>query len=213
MGWICLGKITNILHCRTVSSGDLCIVQIGCHRQQISRKMTEFSHIPMHKRSSNTSMSAKSNRSYIAAHVGLALLYSRQSTRDVWRHDVPNYRMKSVFDDWDVGLCNSNSKVQTSIAHLFVNKNIKCGYTFSWLEQKEHFGTNLLCLCWHRLFRSFNSDISMFEQRGVIRKHICLWYLRKRIDHWCSVGKENSQPSGSPIQSSGKRGWIGGPES
>ena len=33
------------------------------------------------------------------------------------------------------------SKVQTPIILLFVNKNIKCGWAFSWLEHEEHFGT------------------------------------------------------------------------
>ena len=55
-------------------------------------------------------------------HVGQALLYSRQPTRNVWRHDVPNYWITSVFYVCDVGLCNSDSNFQTSIAPLFDRK-------------------------------------------------------------------------------------------
>ena len=71
------------------------------------------------------------NWSHIAAHVIQALLYSRQLTRDVWRHNVPNYRKTSVFYVCDFGLHNSDKKFQTPIALLFVNNNIKCGCAFS----------------------------------------------------------------------------------
>ena len=44
--------------------------------------------------------------------------------------NVPNYQVSDFFI-CDIGMCNSNSKLQMSIAPLFVNKNTKCGYAFS----------------------------------------------------------------------------------
>ena len=84
------------------------------------------------------------NRSHVASHVRKVLLYSRQPTNDgcyirdnlhpkfdIMTFQISNYRMTSVFHVCDVGLCNSDSQFQTSVAPLFVNKNIKCGYAFS----------------------------------------------------------------------------------
>ena len=72
------------------------------------------------------------------------------------------------------------------------------------IEQKEHFGTKIVWFCWNFLFRSFTSDTFMFKTRkGVIRKTTCWWYhgyVRKGIDHRCSVSTGNSQPSGPPFQ-------------
>ena len=47
-----------------------------------------------------------------------------------WRLTSWRYWMTSVFYVCDVSLCNSDSKFQTSVAPLFVNKNIKCGYAY-----------------------------------------------------------------------------------
>ena len=58
------------------------------------------------------------------------LLYPRQPTRDIWRHEVPNYRMTSVFYVCDVSLCYSDSKFQTSIAPLFWIKISSVGMRF-----------------------------------------------------------------------------------
>ena len=53
------------------------------------------------------------NRSNMASSVAI---YSRHPTRDFGRHDVPNYRITSIFYVCDVGLCNSDSKFQTTKA-------------------------------------------------------------------------------------------------
>ena len=45
---------------------------------------------------------------------------NRHATFDILTHDVPNYPITSVFCVCDVGLCNSDSKFQTSIAPLFI---------------------------------------------------------------------------------------------
>ena len=38
----------------------------------------------------------------------------------------------------------STSEFQMSVTFLLVNENIKSGYSFSYLDQKEHFGTKSL---------------------------------------------------------------------
>ena len=63
-------------------------------------------------------------------HVGIfEISYMCHSTS--WRSKL--YRIKSVVYVCDVGLamCNSDSKFQTPISPLFLNKNIKCRYAFS----------------------------------------------------------------------------------
>ena len=61
----------------------------------------------------------RQNRPHITAQAFLL------PTRDVWRHDAPNYWITSaVFYVYDVGLCNSDSKLQTSVDAVFVNKNM-----------------------------------------------------------------------------------------
>ena len=42
------------------------------------------------------------------------------------------------------------SEIQTPITPLFMNENIKCGYSFSWLERKEQCGTKII-----RVFKIF----------------------------------------------------------
>ena len=39
------------------------------------------------------------------------------------------------------------SELQTPIAFLFVNVNIKCEYAFSKLERDEYFGTHIIWVC------------------------------------------------------------------
>lgn len=87
--------------------------------------------------------------------------------------DVPKYRITLVFYVYDVGLCNSNSKFQTSLAPLFVDKNSKW-WKCVFLEQKEHFAIKIVRLCGYVLFRSFISDRSMFQQRELVI-HKTIW--------------------------------------
>ena len=42
------------------------------------------------------------------------------------------------------------SEIQTPITPLFINENIKCGYSFSLLERKEQCGSKIICV-----FKSF----------------------------------------------------------
>ena len=38
------------------------------------------------------------------------------------------------------------SEVKTPITPLFMNENIQCGYSFSYLERKEQCGTKIICV-------------------------------------------------------------------
>ena len=38
------------------------------------------------------------------------------------------------------------SKIQKPITPLFMNENIKCGYSFSQLERKEQCGSKIICV-------------------------------------------------------------------
>ena len=161
----------------------------------------------------------RQNRPHITAQAFLL------PTRDVWRHDAPNYRITSaVFYVYDVGLCNSDSKLQTSVDAVFVNKicclcnsdskfltsvnavfvnkNIKCGYCIFLVRTTGTFWhQNSLSLpilfCFAHLSLTLPcSNIC----RGVICKNIGLWYVRKKRSLMFSVDRKIPTPVGPPFQ-------------
>ena len=55
---------------------------------------------------------------------------------------------------------NDTSKFQVPATSLFVNENIKCGYGFSYLDQKEHFGSKLIWIFCTLYFASLQLPLS-----------------------------------------------------
>ena len=67
------------------------------------------------------------------------------------RYQVSVYRtigpLVWITSDFSIRLMLFTSELQTPIFFLFVNENIKCGYSFSQLEHVEYFGTKIFRVC------------------------------------------------------------------
>ena len=57
------------------------------------------------------------------------------------------YNFFCITSDFSFDLLQCTSELQTPITFLFVNKNIKCGYAFSYLEHEKYFGAKITWLC------------------------------------------------------------------
>ena len=135
----------------------------------------------------------RQNRSHMIVDKGQALLYSRQPTRAAWHHEVPNCLITSVFY---ICLCNSDSKFQATFACATAIQNFKrliylwikiWSVSLSFLSKNKRNILVQTCFDFSEIF-CFAFLASMFKQwEGGIRKTIWWWYVRKRIDHCCSV--------------------------
>ena len=65
------------------------------------------------------------------------------------------------------------SEIQTPITPLFMNENIKCGYSFSKLEHKEQCGTKII-----RVFKNFL--FLHFHHLPCALENACALYKIKR---------------------------------
>ena len=60
--------------------------------------------------------------------------------------------------------------IQTPITPLFMNENIKCGYSFSSLEHKEQCGTKIICVFKNVWFLHFHRLPRELENARVLYK-------------------------------------------
>ena len=124
-------------------------------------------------------------------------------------YSIPNYRIRSVFYLRDVGLCNSDSKFQTSIAPLLLNELAIVGMRFlSWnkrniLVPKLFDVVDFFISSYTSDSSSYTSDSFMFKQRGKVFGDV-VWEKESIIDVQCRQENPNSQIH----RSSGKRGKL-----
>ena len=57
------------------------------------------------------------------------------------------FLMLLITSDFSIRLMLFTSELQTPITFLFVNENVKCGYSFALLELDESFGTKVIHVC------------------------------------------------------------------
>ena len=62
------------------------------------------------------------------------------------------------------------SEIQTPITPLFMNENIKCGYSFSSLERKEQCGAKIICVFKNVWFLHFHRLPRELENARVLYK-------------------------------------------
>ena len=94
-------------------------------------------------------------RSHMAAHVGQALLYSKQPTHNTWHYDVPNYRI-SMF-----AMLACATVFQTTIQLLYLWTKISTDFLSIWLPQIN----NLIIL------------VMTFEKKNVPHKFYDFFFI------------------------------------
>ena len=128
----------------------------------------------------------------------LSLLYSRQPACDAMMFQIVRWRQFSMCR---VSLCNSDSKFLISIAPLFVNKNIKCGYVLlvrTFLSVLKIFVS--LIYLWHCHVRKL-FGYGMWEKETIIRVQCLPINPNHRVHHsnkQCHQTVERPEPDQVP---------------
>ena len=76
------------------------------------------------------------------------------------------------------------SEIQTPITLLFMNENIKCGYSFSTLQRKEQCGTKIICVFknfWFLHFHGLPCELENARVLYIIKKKLLFFFGEYQI--------------------------------